>query len=102
VRDIRLFGPGEISLAEPRLLKPDEKRTVAPHGVLDVESKPNQDPSSGLTQAVSPAGWPQGNSRFGTNVTIEVGCEVLGHFKRCRTTRRVQVDTGAHRIDEWS
>jgi hypothetical protein len=54
----------------------------------------SKDPSSGLTQAVSPVGWPQGNPRFGTNVTIEVGCEVLGHFLTADEVKNLSAATG--------
>jgi hypothetical protein len=100
VREIRLIGPKAIALAEPYVLPQESKRTIEPHGRLQVDWKPQSDPAFSLIRLSSPDGWPSGESTIQAVLTIEVGCEVLRKFKRCPTNRRVEVDVLNHRIDD--
>src|SRR6266849_2155112 len=100
VREIRLIGPKGIALTEPYVLPPESKRTIEPHARLQVEWKPQSDPTIGLIRLSSPDGWPSGKSTIQADLTIEVGCEVLRRFKRCPTNRQVQVDVLNRRIDD--
>jgi TIR domain len=100
VREIRLFGPKGVALAEPYVLPLESKRTLEPNGRLPVNWRPQSDPAVGLVRLSSPDGWPGNESTIQADLTIEVGCEVLGKFKRCQTNKRVQVDVLNHRIDD--
>jgi TIR domain-containing protein len=100
VREIRLIGPKGIALTEPYVLPPESRRTIEPHGRLQVDWKPQSDPTVSLIRLSSPGGWPSGKSRIEADLTIEVGCEVLKRFKKCPTNRQVQVDVLNRRIDD--
>jgi len=100
VREIRLIGPKGIALTEPYVLPPESKRTIEPRGRLQVDWKPQSDPTVSLIRLSSPGGWPSGKSRIEADLTIEIGCEVLKRFKKCPTNRQVQVDVLNRRIDD--
>jgi hypothetical protein len=100
VREIRLIGPKGIALADPHFL-PESKRTLEPNGNLQVEWKVSSDPAATLVRLSFPEGWPSNKATIPADLVIEVGCEILKTFKRCPTSKRVQVDVLNHRIDEW-
>ncbi len=100
VREIRLIGPKAIALAEPYILPQESKRTIEPHGRLQVDWKMLSDPAVSLIRLSSPDGWPSGKSTIQADLTIEVDCDVLRKFKKCRTNRQVQVEVLNHRIDD--
>jgi hypothetical protein len=100
VREIRLIGPKGIALTEPYVLPPEPKRTIEPHGRLQVDWKLQSDPTINLIRLSSPDGWPSGKSTIQADLTIEVGCEILRRFKKCPTNRQVQVDVLNRRIDD--
>jgi len=102
-REIRLIGPKGVALTEPYALTQESKRTIEPHGRLQVDWKPQSDLAVSLIRLSSPDGWPSGKSTIQADLTIEVGCEILRRFKRCQTNRQVQVDVLNRRIidDSW-
>ena len=102
VRDIKLFGPNNVRLAAPYTLPPQSKRTLDPNGKLEVQWKTQSDPAGTLTRLSFPNGLPSvGIVTATADLVIVVGCEVLGRFKNCPTSKRVQVDVLNHRIDEF-
>jgi len=60
VKEIRLIGPKRIALTQPYVLPPESKRTIEPHGRLQVDWKPQPDPTITLIRLSSPDGWPSG------------------------------------------
>jgi hypothetical protein len=101
VREIRLIGLKGVPLAEPHMLTPESKRTLEPKARLQVDWNVNSDLAGNLVSLTSPNGWPSNTPRIMADLTIDVGCEILKRYKRCPTTRRVQVDVANRRIDEW-
>ncbi len=100
VKEIRLIGPREITLSEPFVLPQESGRVLKPNGRLQVGLKFRSDPIIQLVSLNSPGGWPSGGSAMRTDLAIEVGCEILGRFKRCRTNRPVRIDIFNRRIND--
>jgi hypothetical protein len=99
VREIRLRGPNGIALADPYFL-PESKRALEPNGNLGVEWKVSSDPAGTLIRLTYPEGPPTNKFTITADLAIDVGCEILGRFKLCRTSKRVNVDVPNRRIDE--
>jgi hypothetical protein len=89
VKEIRLFGPKDIALAQPYMLPQGAQRSIEAKGRLEVRWNMQSGPTDALRMHYSPNGWPSSNSLDGAELTIEVGCEILKKFKRCRTRRLV-------------
>lgn len=103
VLHLRLLGPNRVLLAERYSLssEPEEKRALPPNGTLSVEMRLQSDPAAQLASIVSQVGRFDAAPQVQADLTIQVGCEVLGKFKQYETNRRVQLDVVNHQITDY-